>query len=757
MIGPKIIQLFVLQSVFLVLGFCLETDTISFGLYIKDPDTIISRGQVFKLGFFTPDNTTNRYLGVFYTVSEKTVIWVANRDKPLNDTSGTVSISDDGNLVLRNGNNEIVWSTNATTSPMNNTSLQIQDTGNLVLRETATGNKIWDSFSVPSDVFMPTMRIVDNINTEKKVVVSAWKNGSDPEVGRFTAGLEALNIPQIFTWNNGRPYWRSGPWNGQILIGVQDMYSPYLDGFTVVNDPPGTFYFTAPEGKFLMKITLNSSGSLVQTLWDDQTKNWDITWLAPQNECDIYGTCGPFGNCNAQDSPICSCLRGFEPTNRDEWERGNWTSGCQRKKQLQWWSRWWRRVSEAAVYEDNHKDKKLIIIIPVVVGFVSVSALVIIAWCWMVKRKGDKAKDKRIFEAGQTFSSDSNAIVLKDESERVNIEELPLFTFETLANATDQFNETNLLGKGGFGPVYKGTLPGGQEIAVKRLSRKSGQGLEEFKNEIMLIAKLQHRNLVRLLGCCIEGEEKMLLYEYMPNKSLDSYIFEKDKSSMLDWERRFNIICGIARGLLYLHQDSRFRIIHRDLKASNILLDKEMNPKISDFGMARIFGGDQTEANTKRVVGTYGYMAPEYAVDGLFSVKSDVFSFGVLVLEILSGKKNRGFYHPDHDLNLLGHAWKLWTEENPMDLLDASMVVPSAKSEVLRCIQVGLLCVQQRPEDRPTMPNVLLMLDSEHPVIAQPKQPGFYTERTIVDSESSSTGKKPQTSNEITMTLLQGR
>ncbi|KAL0442856.1 UNVERIFIED_CONTAM: G-type lectin S-receptor-like serine/threonine-protein kinase [Sesamum latifolium] len=141
MIGPKIIQRFVLQYVFLVLGFCLETDTISFGLSIKDPDTIISSGQVFKLGFFTPDNTTNRYLGVFYTVFEKTVVWVANRDKPLDDTSGTVSISDDGNLVLRNGNNEILWSTNATTSPMNNTSLQIQDTGNLVLRENATGTQ----------------------------------------------------------------------------------------------------------------------------------------------------------------------------------------------------------------------------------------------------------------------------------------------------------------------------------------------------------------------------------------------------------------------------------------------------------------------------------------------------------------------------------------------------------------------------------------------------------------------------------------
>nr|XP_033515333.1 receptor-like serine/threonine-protein kinase SD1-8 isoform X2 [Nicotiana tomentosiformis] len=182
--------------------------------------------------------------------------------------------------------------------------------------------------------------------------------------------------------------------------------------------------------------------------------------------------------------------------------------------------------------------------------------------------------------------------------------ELPLFDLSTLAVATEDFSDANKLGQGGFGCVYKGIIDEGQEIAVKRLSKNSGQGVEEFKNELRLIARLQHRNLVRLLGCCVEMEEKMLIYEYMENKSLDSILFNKQKSLLLDWQRRFNIICGIARGLLYLHQDSRFRIIHRDLKASNILLDKEMNPKISDFGMARIFGGDETEGNTKRVVGT---------------------------------------------------------------------------------------------------------------------------------------------------------
>ncbi|XAR53710.1 Non-specific serine/threonine protein kinase [Bertholletia excelsa] len=253
----------------------------------------------------------------------------------------------------------------------------------------------------------------------------------------------------------------------------------------------------------------------------------------------------------------------------------------------------------------------------------------------------------------------------KGESREEELE-LPVFDLGTIFAATDKFCSGNKVGQGGFGPVYKGELPDGREIAVKRLSQNSGQGLQEFKNEVILIAKLQHRNLVRLLGCCIDGEERMLIYEFLPNKSLDNFIFDQTRRKLLPWKRRMNIIIGIARGLLYLHEDSRLTIIHRDLKASNILLDNEMCPKISDFGIARTFGGEQKEERTKRVMGTYGYMSPEYAMSGHFSVKSDVFSFGVLVLEIISGKKNWGFYHPEHDLNLIGHAWKLWNDKCPL-------------------------------------------------------------------------------------------
>ncbi|XP_074305341.1 receptor-like serine/threonine-protein kinase SD1-8 [Silene latifolia] len=336
--------------------------------------------------------------------------------------------------------------------------------------------------------------------------------------------------------------------------------------------------------------------------------------------------------------------------------------------------------------------------------------------------------------------------------------ELPIFDLHSIVVATDYFSEANTLGQGGFGRVYKGVLLDGQEVAVKRLSRESGQGSEEFMNEVRLIAKLQHRNLVRLLGCCVDMDEKIIIYEYLQNRSLDCFLFDKTRKAMLTWEIRFNIICGVARGLLYLHQDSRYRIIHRDLKASNILLDVDMNPKISDFGMARIFGGDETQGNTMRIVGTYGYMAPEFAMDGLFSIKSDVFSFGVLVLEILSGTKNRGTFSSNNELNLLGHAWEQWRDGKGRELVDKSIGERYSIDEMLRFLQVGLLCVQERPEDRPSMGSVVLMLCSESMSLPLPKLPGFRMGWHRSENDSSSTKQDQSvTINQLTVSVIDPR
>ncbi|KAL6654909.1 hypothetical protein ACP70R_008374 [Stipagrostis hirtigluma subsp. patula] len=354
-------------------------------------------------------------------------------------------------------------------------------------------------------------------------------------------------------------------------------------------------------------------------------------------------------------------------------------------------------------------------------------------------------------------SQDNSKINVKeDESLAWDLEgrssEFTVYDISQILEATGNFSEENKLGQGGFGPVYKGRLPDGLEIAVKRLASHSGQGFTEFKNEIQLIAKLQHMNLVRLLGCCCQGEEKTLVYEYLPNKSLDFFIFDETRRGLLGWNKRLAIVEGIAQGLLYLHKHSRLRVIHRDLKTGNILLDGEMKPKISDFGLAKIFSTNDTEGNTKRIVGTYGYMAPEYASEGLFSTKSDVFSFGVLILEILSGKSFHGY---GDFINLPGHAWQLWKDGLWRPLVDASLVTECHTPEIMRCINIALLCVQENAADRPNMSDVVAMLNSDSMTLPDPKHPAYFHVR--VTTEGASLVLEPSSLNDVTVSALDGR
>nr|AID21691.1 SRKp [Arabidopsis lyrata] len=425
------------------------------------------------------------------------------------------------------------------------------------------------------------------------------------------------------------------------------------------------------------------------------------------------------------------------------------------------------KVAASDLGEERDTNK---IIISVTVGVTVMLLLSFIIVCfWKRKQKRTKTREapiernQNLLMNGVVISSGRHLSDLSEESIAEDLE-LPLMEFNAIAMATKNFSDCNKLGEGGFGSVYKGRLANGQDIAVKRLSEMSHQGTNEFKNEVKLIARLQHINLVRILGCCFNAKEKVLIYEYLENLSLDRYLFDKTRSSKLNWQKRFDIANGIARGILYLHQDSRCKIIHRDLKASNVLLDKDMTPKISDFGMARIFARDDGEAITRRIVGTYGYMSPEYAMEGIFSVKSDVFSFGVLLLEIVSGKRNRGFDNSNHDSNLLGYTWRNWKEGKGLDILDPIIVDPSSSSplrtqEILRCIQIGLLCVQELSEDRPTMSSVILMLGSETALIPEPKPPGYWVGRSPETFSSSSKQQDDEsfTVNQITLSIIDAR
>ncbi|KAL6657915.1 hypothetical protein ACP70R_005695 [Stipagrostis hirtigluma subsp. patula] len=316
--------------------------------------------------------------------------------------------------------------------------------------------------------------------------------------------------------------------------------------------------------------------------------------------------------------------------------------------------------------------------------------------------------------------------VYSAEAEDIEIVDSMLIDVSTLRVATGDFAESNKLGEGGFGAVYKGVLPDGDEIAVKRLSQSSTQGEEELKNELALVAKLKHKNLVKLVGVCLEQQERLLVYEFVPNRSLDLILFDSEKREQLDWGQRYKIINGIARGLQYLHEDSQLKVVHRDLKASNILLDNNMNPKISDFGLARIFGRDQTQAITNRVVGTYGYMAPEYVMRGNYSVKSDVFSFGVMVLEMVTGRKNSDCCNPGRSEDLLTTVWEHWDAGTVAEMIDPCMGGSFPVGDVLRCIHIGLLCLQGDPAVRPVMSSVVMMLGSDTITLPIPSKPAFF-------------------------------
>ncbi|XP_052110931.1 receptor-like serine/threonine-protein kinase SD1-8 isoform X2 [Arachis duranensis] len=846
-------------------------DTLTGTQILTTNQTLLSKNQTFALGFFRGSNT-NYYLGIWYNnINPQTIVWVANRDNPVDNSTGYLKIGDNGNFVLLNSSGNPAWSSNQTSAK--NPVLQLLDTGNLVLKDSSdktNNNYLWQSFDYPTDTVLPGMKIGWNLDTGTEKHLTSWKvTGEDPSSGDFTIKLDYHGLPEAFLRKNQTIIFRTGPWNGEGYSGIPAM-KDNIDGlkFNFTYDEHSVLYsFSITEPSLLPRIILTSDtdGEFQRYMWIQGS--WNKFWYQPADQCDYYRQCGPYGVCDENASPICKCMQGFRPKNQEAWNLRDGSDGCVRNTALNCSTdkflhlehtklpetssvfmnksmtldecgslckrncsctayanidirnggsgcvMWLGQLVDMRVYSTDGQDLYVRLAaadigstssnknhrVVQAVG-ITLSALVLVlglvAICYLMKKSKQRSRAAIPGFVRRSHDWIMNEVVfsrkhLRDERNMDDLE-LPMFDFDTLTMATNNFSQDNKLGEGGFGRVYRGRLIEGQEIAVKRLSKKSGQGNEEFKNEVKLIVKLQHQNLVRLLGCCIEKDEKMLVYEYLENRGLDSILFgsivyfniffflimiyicftlilslyvliitnvaDKSKRPLLDWERRFNIIYGIAKGLLYLHQDSRYRIIHRDLKTSNILLDNEMNPKISDFGIARIFDKNQMQAKTLRIVGTYGYMSPEYAMDGNFSIKSDVFSFGVIVLEIITGKKNREFYSNDDELNLLGYVWRHWHEGTVLTLIDPSIGNSYTESKVIKCIHIGLLCVQECAEDRPTMSSVVLMLSSEALSMPSPKNPGFSTKKNHLKIDLSPSKQDTTWSvNQVTITMLDGR
>ena len=337
-ISGSVLLALVLRVSCFYLQFATALDTITPSKSIKDPEVITSKSGVFRLGFFSFDNSTDRYVGICYNhIPVQTVIWVANRNRPLKDSSGTVKISEDGNLVVLNRQEEILWSSSVTDS-VANTSAQLLDSGNLVLTDNNNGKSIWESFQYPSKALIPTMKFSTDVRTGKKVQLRSWKSPSDPSDGNFSYSLEPLNIPELILWKNNQKYFRTGPWNGGSFIGLIHMKTVYIGGFYLIaDDQEETYYFTyVLSNKFnVLYYELDSEGKIVERKWDSGKGDWENKVLILDTDCDVYGKCGAFGSCDSTKPSICSCLRGFEPRNREEWNRRNWTSGCVRTTPLQ--------------------------------------------------------------------------------------------------------------------------------------------------------------------------------------------------------------------------------------------------------------------------------------------------------------------------------------------------------------------------------------------------------------------------------------
>ncbi|KAL4598173.1 hypothetical protein ACB092_11G040800 [Castanea dentata] len=749
-------------------------DSLNPGDTLNSSNYIVSAKRRFALGFFHRriDSTTNKsYLAIAEIADQSRpfnlFVWFGSGSNAILNNSAMFTLDGKGTMkiVQEDGDPTVLYSP---PKPPKSAVATLLDSGNFILKELHLNGTmkrvLWQSFDYPSDILLPRMKLGVSRKTGKTWSLTSWSTELIPDPGPFSLEWNPKGY-QLIIRRRGEVYWSSGAlMGGKVFKNISPNVTSMYDFVIVSNEDEEYFYFSNRNQSLVSEWLLSPMGQLKDLKGED---------IARADNCDGYNT---NGGCQTWKQPMCRHqgdkfdLRSGYLVAGDFSPPYNSSHGISDCRAICWNN--CSCVAFTSLFDNNtgcqfwtrnyllpNVGKKNWIWIGISIA-IAVTLLIILLCilCYLQRRKvviegNNEADENELIDLGTSEGSNINDILIDGKKGH----DLRVFSYAHIAAATHNFSLEYILGEGGFGPVYMGNLPTGQNVAVKRLSKNSRQGIHEFKNELILISKLQHMNLVKLLGCCIHEEERMLIYEYMPNKSLDYFLFDQNRSKLLDWKKRFNIIEGIIQGLIYLHKYSRLRVIHRDLKASNILLDESMNPKISDFGMAKMFKQNELGANTNRIVGTYGYMSPEYAMEGLFSIKSDVYSYGVLMLEIVSGRRNNSFYHTNHVLNLIGYAWDLWQKDEGIQLIDPKISDSCVKNQVLRCIHVSLLCVDDSATDRPTMSDVLFMLTNESLPLPLPKKPTFSIGRKAIKENIFDKESEAYSLNGLSISEMQAR